>query len=54
MSFVRDIAWLAGGGLVLYGLWQLCPPIAYVAAGVGVMAGAVVWSLNIGRNRNDP
>lgn len=44
MSYVRDILGLAGGALVIFGLWQWYIPLAYVAGGCLMLAGAVWWS----------
>lgn len=54
MSYIRDIAVLSGLGLVLFGLYQLSMPMAYVAGGLLLTAGACLWSWCHGRNRNDP
>lgn len=45
MSFVRDIAGLAGCGLVLFGLYQWSMPLACVFGGCALVGMAVVWSL---------
>lgn len=48
MSFVRDGLLTLGSGLVLYGLYQWSVPLAFVAGGVLLVAGAAVWSMKAG------
>lgn len=52
MSYVRDIFVIAGSGLVLWGLYQWSIPLACVAAGLGLVSCAVLWSITT-RKAND-
>lgn len=45
MSFVRDAAGLAGIGFMLFGIYQIYQPLTYVAGGLLLASGAVLWSM---------
>ena len=42
---VRDLAGLAGVGLVSYGAWMIYPPAGFVAGGLLLIVGALLAAL---------
>lgn len=43
-TFIRDVAGLSGVALIAYGAWLCFPPAGFIAAGVMLIAGAVLSS----------
>lgn len=44
MSFLRDLAAIAGFGLLIGGCWTIYPPLACIVGGFLLLSGAVIWS----------
>lgn len=44
-TMIRDVMGLSGLGLVLYGLSLWSVPLAWIAAGVSLGAGSLLWAL---------
>lgn len=34
---------LVGFGAILWGLWTMSPPAAWIVGGVGAVCGALIW-----------
>lgn len=45
MSFVRDILWIVGASVALFGVHQIYAPLTYVVGGSLILGYAVVWSM---------
>ncbi len=41
---LRDLAGLAGAGLVAYGAWLLAPPAGFITGGLLLLAAALLLS----------
>jgi hypothetical protein len=41
-TVMRDLAGLAGAGLVAYGAWLVFPPAGFITGGVLLLAGALL------------
>lgn len=44
-SALRDLAGLAGVGLIAYGAWLVYPPAGFITGGVLLIAGALLLAL---------
>lgn len=44
MSILRDAIAIGGVGLVVFGSWLLSEPVAFIVAGVSLLAGGCYWS----------
>jgi len=45
MSFLRDVAGLAGIALMLAGIYRIYEPLTYVVGGLVLLCGAAIWSM---------
>jgi hypothetical protein len=43
-EIIADLAGLAGAGLLSFGCWSVYEPVGFIAGGVMLLAGAVLFS----------